>query len=446
MERAFDADFSSVRVHVGAQSDALNSSIQARAFTTGSDIFIRSQDSNVSSAAGQELLAHELAHTVQQGAAPRIARRIGPRVQRMPSTTIQREKVELDQAQQAQYMDLGPGASDFAKRVQPATSASENGISYALSVLPRNPDGSLSPAAMQMIESFERENAWDSKYEKWMDEQLPAPARKKGIFGKESDRDYRKRIAAAARTLPGGEKNSITARSKNPEIANLTQSTGLPDVKVSEKTALSAVGVTLNYNQSDVNFGERASMIGQAFAKIAAAGGVLGSDLVFNLPKYGRTFTFSGDCKTILMSDFGTRAVFVAPNLVHLSSEILGNPNEKQMTGADQLHFLSSQLDPEGVASIVHELGHYCHYRNNASAFHSLNSATFKGREQSDLAADVSGYASGNPREFVAEVFLSLVYGRDVAPKAIAMYLGLGGMPVGAARTADVAPTDAPIN
>ncbi|MBW7880778.1 MAG: DUF4157 domain-containing protein [Anaerolineae bacterium] len=68
MEGAFGADFSGVRVHTGSQSDALNRSIGARAFTTGSDIFFKSGEYNPGSSDGQRLLAHELTHTVHQGA------------------------------------------------------------------------------------------------------------------------------------------------------------------------------------------------------------------------------------------------------------------------------------------------------------------------------------------------------------------------------------------
>ncbi len=69
MEGAFGADFSGVRMHVDEQSDQLNSKIQARAFTTGSDIFVRRKDYNPTSPDGETLLAHELAHTIQQGGA-----------------------------------------------------------------------------------------------------------------------------------------------------------------------------------------------------------------------------------------------------------------------------------------------------------------------------------------------------------------------------------------
>ena len=69
MEGAFGADFSDVRLHVGGQADDLNSRIQAKAFTTGSDVFIRREDYSPETRDGQRLLAHELAHTIQQGGA-----------------------------------------------------------------------------------------------------------------------------------------------------------------------------------------------------------------------------------------------------------------------------------------------------------------------------------------------------------------------------------------
>lgn len=66
LEGAFNADFSGVRVHTDSQSDTLNKSIQAKAFTTGSDIFFSKGAYNPGSSDGQELLSHELTHVVQQ--------------------------------------------------------------------------------------------------------------------------------------------------------------------------------------------------------------------------------------------------------------------------------------------------------------------------------------------------------------------------------------------
>jgi len=68
MEGAFGADFGDVRIHQGAQADTLNRQLTAKAFTTGNDIFLRSDASTGDS----HLMAHELTHVVQQrsGGAP----------------------------------------------------------------------------------------------------------------------------------------------------------------------------------------------------------------------------------------------------------------------------------------------------------------------------------------------------------------------------------------
>lgn len=66
MEQAFGADFSRVRVHADSQADQLSQSIQAKAFTTGQDMFFRQGTYQPTSRGGQELLAHELTHVVQQ--------------------------------------------------------------------------------------------------------------------------------------------------------------------------------------------------------------------------------------------------------------------------------------------------------------------------------------------------------------------------------------------
>jgi hypothetical protein len=85
MERGFGADFSGVRVHTGGQADALNRSLNARAFTTGSDIFFGKGQYNPGSRGGQELIAHELTHTVQQGGGAQGQ----PAVQRFSDADVQ---------------------------------------------------------------------------------------------------------------------------------------------------------------------------------------------------------------------------------------------------------------------------------------------------------------------------------------------------------------------
>ena len=68
MEHAFDADFSEVRVHADSESRELNSRIQASAFTAGNHVWFRDGMPDISRQGDQHLVAHELAHVVQQGA------------------------------------------------------------------------------------------------------------------------------------------------------------------------------------------------------------------------------------------------------------------------------------------------------------------------------------------------------------------------------------------
>ena len=70
MENAFGQDFSGVRVHDGPGADQASKQFGAKAFTTGQDIFFGQGHYNPGSDQGQQLMAHEMTHVVQQGNAP----------------------------------------------------------------------------------------------------------------------------------------------------------------------------------------------------------------------------------------------------------------------------------------------------------------------------------------------------------------------------------------
>ena len=72
MEPRFGADFSAVRLHTGAEAATLSRGLGARAFTAGAHIHFGAGQFQPETAAGRELIAHELAHTLQQGAARRV--------------------------------------------------------------------------------------------------------------------------------------------------------------------------------------------------------------------------------------------------------------------------------------------------------------------------------------------------------------------------------------
>jgi hypothetical protein len=63
-------DLSDVRVHTDDHADRLNRSVSARAFATGTDVYFAQGEYSPGSAGGDKLIAHELAHVVQQRGAP----------------------------------------------------------------------------------------------------------------------------------------------------------------------------------------------------------------------------------------------------------------------------------------------------------------------------------------------------------------------------------------
>ena len=74
MEHAFGTDFSRVRLHHGPDAADLSTRLGAEAFTVGSDVFFGRGLPDTTRTEGQGLLAHELAHTVQQ-ARPAVVQR-----------------------------------------------------------------------------------------------------------------------------------------------------------------------------------------------------------------------------------------------------------------------------------------------------------------------------------------------------------------------------------
>jgi hypothetical protein len=66
MESGFGRDLGDVRIHTGSEAAAAAGRVHARAYTVGSDIVFGAGEYTPASAAGRRLIAHELAHVVQQ--------------------------------------------------------------------------------------------------------------------------------------------------------------------------------------------------------------------------------------------------------------------------------------------------------------------------------------------------------------------------------------------
>lgn len=83
METGFGANFENVNIHTDANAIALSNQIQAKAFTQGNDIYFNQGQYNPGTQEGKHLLAHELTHTIQQGASASKSD-LGNTVQRTP--------------------------------------------------------------------------------------------------------------------------------------------------------------------------------------------------------------------------------------------------------------------------------------------------------------------------------------------------------------------------
>jgi len=76
-EPRFNQDFSNVKVHTGSDAAHSAQSINALAYTKGSDIVFNSNQYSPNTDSGKKLLAHELTHVVQQSGSNNIRRKPG---------------------------------------------------------------------------------------------------------------------------------------------------------------------------------------------------------------------------------------------------------------------------------------------------------------------------------------------------------------------------------
>ena len=113
MESTMGADFSDVRVHTDSNAEQMNQGLNAQAFTHGSDVYFNSGKYNPSDREGSQLLAHELVHTVQQGAS-------SPIEQAQKIETPTKQSIEPTQTNETTTHNV-PTEAQKSALVEPAT-------------------------------------------------------------------------------------------------------------------------------------------------------------------------------------------------------------------------------------------------------------------------------------------------------------------------------------
>ncbi len=77
MEQGFGHNFKDVRIHHNEEANESAEMVQAKAYTSQQDIVFNQGEFNPGSSAGEQLIAHELAHVVQQSQGPVSGRPVG---------------------------------------------------------------------------------------------------------------------------------------------------------------------------------------------------------------------------------------------------------------------------------------------------------------------------------------------------------------------------------
>lgn len=124
-EERMGYDFSQVRVHTDARAVQASRDIQAQAFTIGHNIAFNEGAYQPGTAAGRYLLAHELTHVVQQGAAGlqrKSELRASPSSQVRRHLQLLRQQPDFDASlyrkEIAQFQQANPAAEIAAKQQQ----------------------------------------------------------------------------------------------------------------------------------------------------------------------------------------------------------------------------------------------------------------------------------------------------------------------------------------
>jgi hypothetical protein len=142
MEARFSSDFANVRVHTGPEADRSARSLGALAYTSGRDVVFRQRSYSPNTADGRRVIAHELAHVLQQRMLP-VAHEV---VQCKPIATRFKDEPTLDEVSDGKKV-LKEGDSGEAV-IRVTTGLAEVGY-YAINVIDEKFDPPLTSAVLK---------------------------------------------------------------------------------------------------------------------------------------------------------------------------------------------------------------------------------------------------------------------------------------------------------
>jgi hypothetical protein len=320
------------------------------------------------------------------------------------------------QAELAKYGQIDPNLARFAvrtRRIDALDPTSQLQMAFAAD---RDPQGRLSDQSLTILDNIGRHQL-------------------RGNLATVAGVTPNSVTPAQVQQIMASNTNQVTSQTIYPELQSYLDTMTNQPALTAEQSSLPTTGshetvtrtingttLTVHWDNTDSQRNQRLDSLRQAIELVQQQGYTV-PPLTAYFPKYGRNLIVSPGRVTEGAGKIH-RAEYIAPDALVASPELLNNPLTNQYGGT--YHNLSTQLDPSGVGTMVHELGHFLHYHQNRATFHDLTATEFASGKAA-VAAQVSGYAAQKPREFVAEVFLGLVHGRTFPADVMEMYDGLGG-------------------
>lgn len=214
-EASLGRDLSDVRVHTGEESANAASAVGARAYALGQDIHFGAGQYDPSNSAGQHLLAHEVAHTVQQqGGAPTRQNKLEVSSAQDPS------EHEADRAADAMMAGAPASVTSVGQHIQRKEEAGAPGDAGA--------EGT----------PFELPISWSTPEFEFLDKEVGEWMKVKGAYKAGVSAKYKNAAAVAE-----GKKKAEAKKAGKEEPAGPEVSTGLT------KSGDGPAGVKLEVNQ-----------------------------------------------------------------------------------------------------------------------------------------------------------------------------------------------------
>ncbi|MGW3631632.1 hypothetical protein ACWD7F_15930 [Streptomyces sp. NPDC005122] len=349
-----------------------------------------------------------------------------PPLRTMPEGSARPQR--LNALQKAYYHAVEPVLHELLAR-EPVTHVDSDDEHRQALLLPRNSDGTLSPAAsarmMRVIADGLRSQLelFDADMGMTVDQaalaEWPAMVTPEVLAAFPEAESFLHQLTQSRRTTM-----ATRALGRNTALV-VDQNTPVRNMVVQSIQAGGTV-ITLHLDPTEPGQlrSRRVSQLTAAVDLVQRAGFEV-PDFEVYLPKYTRALMARpGEGIVAHDTSWESEAQFYAPNRFVLSPELVGTAPRRQYSDGT-FRSLAMQFDAQGVAKIIHELGYFLNFHHAPSRY--LDAVHTKFREWTKEHVLALSRCASNTWEYAAEFLLGLVMGKSFTPDQYELYEALGG-------------------